>query len=77
MAQRFLSAELQLTGSTAGRAKGAGARKRVGSETAAKITTLLKRLGKPATTRGLAGKIAKLANVDRSTVSRHLQRVAK
>jgi hypothetical protein len=76
-AQRKLAVELQLLGAVAGRTKGASVTKKAGADTAARISNLVRQIGKPPNTRGLAGRIAKLALVDRSTVARHLRTLAK
>jgi DNA-binding transcriptional ArsR family regulator len=76
-AQRMLAAEFVLRGAAAGRQKGARTKKDTGAGTAAKISHWIQKIGKPLTTRGLAGEIAKRLQVDRSTVSRHLKALTK
>jgi DNA-binding transcriptional ArsR family regulator len=75
--EKSTSDERQRVGAERGRRKGTAATKAKGAATAARIVAHLEKTGAKPIDRGLAQKIARVLGMNRSTVSRHLNKLKK
>jgi hypothetical protein len=76
-AQKLSSDERLRLGAERGRKKGTAATKARGEETSARIVAYLEKTSAKPTDRGLAQRIAGVLDMDRSTVSRYLNKLKK